>query len=53
MSLGDDGLLSLETSDVDAFQPRLTALIAAGDYGVRAMESVDASLEAVFDYLVA
>ncbi len=51
--LGEDGLVSLETRDLDAFQRQLTGIVAAGGFGVRALESVDASLEAVFDYLVA
>ena len=49
---GEDGLLSLETDDVGRFHERLTAIAAEGRFGVRSLESVDASLEAIFDYLV-
>ncbi len=48
----DDGLVSVETRDVERFHARLTALAASGAFGVRQLESVDSSLEAVFDYLV-
>ncbi|MEW6074410.1 MAG: ABC transporter ATP-binding protein [Planctomycetota bacterium] len=50
----DDGTrLSLETRDVARFHRRLTEIAAGGGFGVQGLESVDASLEAVFDYLVA
>ncbi len=48
----DDGLVRLETGDVDRFFERMTRLVANGGFGVRSLESVDASLEAVFDYLI-
>jgi ABC-2 type transport system ATP-binding protein len=44
--------LSVETDDSPAFHRRLTALAAHGGFGIRGLESSDASLEAVFDYLV-
>jgi ABC-2 type transport system ATP-binding protein len=46
------GLLALETSDVGAFYRRLTALAAGERFGISDLKSGDASLEAVFDYLV-
>jgi ABC-2 type transport system ATP-binding protein len=49
---GDDGLLALETRDLERFHRHLTDVAADGAYGVRGLESVDASLEAVFDYLI-
>jgi ABC-2 type transport system ATP-binding protein len=49
---GDDGLLLVETRDLDGFLERLTRIAAAESFGVRELESTDASLEAVFDYLV-
>ena len=51
---GTNGLagVSLETRDVGAFQRRLTAIAARGRFGISSMHSADASLEAVFDYLV-
>ena len=54
---GEDGL-RLETRDVGAFYAELTALAAGAaqsdgrGFGISALESADASLEAVFDYLV-
>jgi len=45
--------LALETRNVGAFQQRLTALAATGDFGISSLRSVDVSLEAVFDYLIA
>jgi ABC-2 type transport system ATP-binding protein len=45
--------LALETRDVGAFFARLTAIAGRERYGVTAVRSADASLEAVFDYLVA
>lgn len=47
-----EGRLSVETRDVRNFHRNLTALVAAGEFGVTSLESVDSSLEAVFDYLV-
>ncbi len=46
------GRLIVETRDVQAFQRHLTATAAELRAGVRSLESTDASLEAVFDYLV-
>ena len=50
--VGSDGLLALETADLELFQRELTALAARERFGLRGLESVDASLEAIFDYLV-
>lgn len=47
------GKLSVETRDVDAFFRSLTPIASELAAGVRAVESPDSSLEAVFDYLVA
>ena len=44
--------VSLETRDVGAFQRRLTTIAAHGRFGISSLHSADASLEAVFDYLV-
>jgi len=44
--------LSIETREVGAFYRRMTAIAAQGRFGVAAMRSGDASLEAVFDYLI-
>ena len=44
--------MAVETSDLGGFQRRLTSLAATGGFGLRSLESVDAGLEAVFDYLV-
>jgi len=46
------GQLDLETNDAEAFYRRLTAVAAAGGYGIESLASSDASLEAIFDYLV-
>ncbi|MEM7305527.1 MAG: ABC transporter ATP-binding protein [Planctomycetota bacterium] len=48
----DAGRVTVETADADRFHRRLTALAARDGFGVRSLESVDAGLEAVFDYLV-
>jgi ABC-2 type transport system ATP-binding protein len=48
----DEGRLTVETRDVDRFHRTLTALVAHGNFGVKSLKSVDASLDAVFDYLV-
>ena len=48
---GDD-LVSVETRDVDAFFRELTPLAQERRFGLAQLESVDAGLEAVFDYLV-
>lgn len=45
--------LALETRDVGAFFAHLTAIAGAERFGVTGLRSVDASLEAVFDYLIA
>ena len=50
---GVEELLSVETRDVGAFWRRLTPLAGAESFGVSEVKSQDASLEAVFDYLVA
>jgi ABC-2 type transport system ATP-binding protein len=47
-----DGRLSIETRDLDAFLQRLTAAAAQERAGIASLESTDASLDAVFDYLV-
>lgn len=44
--------LSVETRDLERFLEELTALAARERAGLRTLESRDASLEAVFDYLV-
>lgn len=50
---GVEELLSIETRDVGAFWRRLTLLAGGEAFGVSEVRSQDASLEAVFDYLVA
>ncbi len=45
--------LSVETDDSEAFHRRLTAAASGGGFGISGLESGDASLEAIFDYLVA
>lgn len=49
----DGGSLQLETRDLDRFWSELPAVAAAARAGIRTLDSSDASLEAVFDYLVA
>lgn len=49
----DDGRIQVETVDLERFFAELTRLAALTRSGVTALESHDASLEAVFDYLVA
>ena len=49
---GKEQHLSVETSDVDRFFRELTPLAARTKPGIQELESVDAGLEAVFDYLV-
>lgn len=44
--------IAVETGDVERFFGELTAIAADGAFGLQALESRDASLEAVFDYLV-
>ena len=48
----DAGRVEIETSDADAFYRRFTQLAASDGFGISGLESVDAGLEAVFDYLV-
>jgi ABC-2 type transport system ATP-binding protein len=48
----DGGTIALETRDLAAFQSDFPAIAARERAGVRSVESADASLEAVFDYLV-
>jgi len=50
---GAEQRLSVETKAVGPFFARLTAIAAAEPFGLGAMRSADASLEAVFDYLIA
>jgi len=50
---GVEELLAVETRDVGAFWRRLTTLAAEQSFGVSEARSQDASLEAVFDYLIA
>jgi ABC-2 type transport system ATP-binding protein len=47
-----DGRISIETGDVERFFRELTALAPRERAGIRSVESHDANLEAVFDYLV-
>lgn len=48
----EDGRLTVETRNLERFRSQFTAAAAAERAGVRTFESSDASLEAVFDYLV-
>jgi ABC-2 type transport system ATP-binding protein len=50
---GAERELALETRDVGAFYRRLTTLAARERFGITHLRSADASLEAVFDYLIA
>ena len=52
VKLGSDGRLSVETSDVERFFADFTTIAAREKVGVTGVESHDANLEAVFDYLV-
>ncbi|MEC8510675.1 MAG: ABC transporter ATP-binding protein [Planctomycetota bacterium] len=53
VSLSGDGEgLLVETLDVGTFHQRFAAVAGEADAGVRSLVSDDASLEAVFDYLV-
>ena len=52
LKLAGDDSLDVETHDLGAFQAEFSALAARERAGVRAIASADASLEAVFDYLV-
>ena len=49
---GDAQHLTVETRDIDAFHRRLPELVARIRPGIRRLTSLDANLEAVFDYLV-
>lgn len=48
----EEGRLTVETQNLERFRTQFTAAAAAERAGVRTLESSDASLEAVFDYLV-
>ena len=48
----DDGPLVVETGDIERFFRQLTPVAAAERAGIQTIESSDAGLEAVFDYLV-
>jgi ABC-2 type transport system ATP-binding protein len=48
----DEGRLSVETRDIERFMQEFTGVAAEERAGVRTLESPDASLEAVFDYMV-
>jgi len=50
---GAEDRLSIETRAVGPFFERLNAIAVGERYGITAMHSADASLEAVFDYLIA
>ncbi len=50
--LEEVGGLALETCELGAFQRRFTGIAARGNFGIRSVTSADASLEAVFDYLI-
>ncbi|MEM6570899.1 MAG: ABC transporter ATP-binding protein [Planctomycetota bacterium] len=53
VSIGDnDASLQIETDDVAAFHQSFASVAAETRAGVRGLQSDDASLEAVFDYLV-
>ncbi len=52
VSVPSESSISVETRDLDRFCARVTELAARTPYGIRSFESGDASLEAVFDYLV-
>jgi len=51
--LAPDGVgLSIETRDIDEFFQKLPALATSVGAGIQSLDSPDAGLEAVFDYLV-
>ena len=52
LTLGEDGLLTIETRDLDDLCGSLPAMAGEVRAGIKSLESSDASLEAVFDYLV-
>lgn len=49
----EDGRISIETVDLERFFTELSHVVAETRAGLTSLESHDASLEAVFDYLVA
>ena len=52
LSFPEPGSLSVETRNLDDLYRRLPALASKLRAGIRSMDSTDANLEAVFDYLV-
>lgn len=52
LTLGEGGWLTIETRDLDDLCRHLPALASELRAGIKSLESLDASLEAVFDYLV-
>lgn len=50
--LSDEEHLSVQTRSIEAFFNQLTSVVAEDRVGLRGLESPDAGLEAVFDYLV-
>jgi hypothetical protein len=51
--LASEGEISVETRNIERFCAELTALAPRERAGITALESHDAGLEAVFDYLIA
>ena len=52
LTLGEGGALQVETADLEALCNSLPAVAAEVRPGIQSLESSDANLEAVFDYLV-
>lgn len=52
-TLASEDRLSIETRSVGTFFERLSRFAAAERFGISSVHSADASLEAVFDYLIA
>jgi ABC-2 type transport system ATP-binding protein len=53
LRVSEDGTaVGVDTSDLEGFLAALPAAAAAAQAGIRSLETPDASLEAVFDYLV-
>jgi ABC-2 type transport system ATP-binding protein len=53
LRISEDGTaLGIETSDLDGFLAALAGVAAGAGAGIRSLATPDASLEAVFDYLV-
>lgn len=50
--LDDHGRLRIETTDIDRFERELPAIAADERAGIESLDTPDAGLEAVFDYLV-